>query len=78
MGGATGVPLAVALAAVRPDGEQRRGVFAPEAIVDRKQFFDLLAPLCDPVKRGIDELLLVSRSWEDVDLRSRLRAQLDR
>lgn len=73
MGGATGVPLAVALAAVRPDGEQRRGVFAAEGIVDRKEFFDLLAPLCSPKKRGMDDLLLISRSWENVDLREKLR-----
>lgn len=73
MGGATGVPLAVGLAAVRPDGEQRRGVFAAEGIVDRKQFFDLLAPLCSPKKRRMEDLLLISRSWEDVDLREKLR-----
>ena len=73
MGGATGVPLAVGLAAVRPDGEQRRGVFAAEGIVDRKQFFDLLAPLCSPEKRGMEDLLLISRSWENVDLREKMR-----
>lgn len=74
MGGATGVPLAVGLAALRPDGELRRGVFAPEGIVDRREFFDLLAPLCSPAKRDTDDLLLVSRSWEDTDLRAKLRA----
>jgi hypothetical protein len=73
MGGATGVPLAVGLAAIRPDGEQRRGVFAAEGIVDRRQFFDLLAPLCSPKKRGMEDLLMISRSWEDVDLRVKLR-----
>jgi saccharopine dehydrogenase-like NADP-dependent oxidoreductase len=73
MGGATGVPLAVGLAAVRPDGEQRRGVFAAEGLVDRQQFFDLLAPLCSPKKRGMEDLLLISRSWEDVELREKLR-----
>jgi len=73
MGGATGVPLAVGLASVRPDGEQRRGVFAAEGIVDRKEFFDLLAPLCSPKKRGMDDLLLISRSWENVELREKLR-----
>jgi len=78
MGGATGVPLAVGLAAIRPDGEQRRGVFAAEGIVDRRQFFDLLAPLCSPKKRGMEDLLLISRSWEDVDLREKLRAAVTR
>jgi saccharopine dehydrogenase-like NADP-dependent oxidoreductase len=73
MGGATGVPLAVGMAALRPDGELRRGVFAPEGIVDRKVFFDLLAPLCSPKKSSMDDLLLISRSWENVDLRTKLR-----
>jgi saccharopine dehydrogenase-like NADP-dependent oxidoreductase len=73
MGGATGVPLAVGLAALRPDGELRRGVFAPEGIVDRKEFFDLLAPLCTPEKSGMEDMLMISRSWENVDLRAKLR-----
>lgn len=73
MGGATGVPLATALACVRPDHSQMRGVFAPEAIVDPGAFFDRLAPLCDPIRRDRHDLLLVSRSWEARDLRAELR-----
>jgi len=69
MGGATGVPLAVGLAVLRPDLEQRRGVFAPEAIVDPGDFFDRLAPLCDPVRNSMADLLLISRSWERRSLR---------
>ncbi len=72
MGGATGVPLAVGLASLRPDGEQRRGVFAPEAIIDCKEFFDRLAPLCSPPKRDMEDLLLVSRSWENTKLRDKV------
>jgi hypothetical protein len=64
---------AVGMVALRPDGELRRGVFAPEGIVDRKVFFDLLAPLCSPKKSSMDDLLLISRSWENVDLRTKLR-----
>ena len=67
MGGATGVPLAVGLATLRPDGELRRGVFAPEGIVDRRRFFELLGPLCTPAKRGMEDLVLVSRSGEGVE-----------
>jgi saccharopine dehydrogenase-like NADP-dependent oxidoreductase len=73
MGGATGVPLAVGLAVLRPDGDVRRGVFPPEAIFDARTFFDRLAPYCAPAKTGAAELVLVSRSWEDVDLREVLR-----
>jgi len=72
MGGATGVPLALGLAIVRPEGEVRRGVFAAEAVVDADAFFERLAPLCTPAKRGRGELLLVSRSWEEHDLRVEL------
>jgi saccharopine dehydrogenase-like NADP-dependent oxidoreductase len=72
MGGATGVPLAVGLAAVRPDGDVPRGVFAPEAIIDPDAFFDRLAPLCTPKKKSRENLLLVSRSWENLSLRARL------
>ncbi len=68
MGGATGVPLATALGVIRPDGECKRGVFAPEAIADPRDFFDALAPLCDPVCRNGDDLTIVTRSWEATDL----------
>lgn len=73
MGGATGVPLAVGLAVLRPDGEQRRGVFAPEALIEPSSFFDALAPLCAPSQAGCHDLVIVSRSWADVDLPRRLR-----
>jgi saccharopine dehydrogenase-like NADP-dependent oxidoreductase len=75
MGGATGVPLAVGLAVARPDGEQKRGVFPPEAIIDPQAFFDRLAPLCHPVRRSAADLLLVSRSWEPRDLRAELASR---
>ena len=74
MGGATGVPLAVGLAVLQPTGQVERGVFAPEAILDAKAFFDRLAPYCRPRKAGAADLVLVSRSWEDVDLRETLRS----
>jgi saccharopine dehydrogenase-like NADP-dependent oxidoreductase len=77
MGGATGVPLAVGLAIVRPDASNRRGVFAPETIVDPGAFFDRLAPLCSPAKRDRGDLVLVSRSWETRDLRTELRRSVD-
>ena len=73
MGGATGVPLALGLDVLRPEGECKRGVFAPEALIDPDTFFDRLAPLCSPVKKNHRDLLLVSRSWEKRDLRSELR-----
>jgi saccharopine dehydrogenase-like NADP-dependent oxidoreductase len=73
MGGATGVPLAVGLAVVRPDTSERRGVFAAEAIIDPGAFFDRLAPLCSPAKHDHNDLVLISRSWESRDLRAELR-----
>ncbi|MBX3127466.1 MAG: saccharopine dehydrogenase NADP-binding domain-containing protein [Polyangiaceae bacterium] len=76
MGGATGVPLGLGLAVLRPEREQKRGVFAPEAIVDPDAFFNQLAPLCTPVMADRDALLLVSRSWERVELRAELERRL--
>lgn len=73
MGGATGVPLAVGLAVVRPDRDVPRGVFAPESIVDAGAFFDRIAPLCSPVKKDRGDLVAVSRSWESTTLRMKLR-----
>lgn len=75
MGGSTGVPLALALAMLQSGGEVKHGVFAPEAILDAKAFFDRLAPFCDPVKAGVADLVLVTRSWEDVGLREALRGK---
>jgi saccharopine dehydrogenase-like NADP-dependent oxidoreductase len=74
MGGATGVPLALGLAVVRPDTHPTPGVFAPEGIVDPDTFFARLAPRCSPPKSGRDALVLVSRSWEPRDLRAELAA----
>jgi saccharopine dehydrogenase-like NADP-dependent oxidoreductase len=74
MGGATGVPLALSLALTTVDPQRRRGVFAPEELVDPVRFFDLLAPICTPRRNGHGELVLLSRSWERRDLRADLRA----
>ena len=75
MGGATGVPLATALGVVRPALGTKCGVFPPEAIVDPTAFFDALAPLCSPVCTGVGDLVLLTRSWEPVDLARELGRQ---
>lgn len=72
MGGATGVPLAIGLSAVRPDLGTRCGVFTPETIVDPNAFFDALAPLCDPLCSDTDDLTVITRSWEPIDLAAAL------
>jgi saccharopine dehydrogenase-like NADP-dependent oxidoreductase len=72
MGGATGVPLAVGLAAARDILGKRPGVFAPEAILEPEAFFDRLAPLCDPVRGSSEDLMVLSESWQPSDLRTEL------
>ena len=67
MGGITGVPLAVGLSLLATGRITRTGVFAPEAGVDPDTFFDELAPLCEPQLSGVDDLVLVTRSWEEAD-----------
>ncbi len=62
MGGSTGVPLAVALSLFADGKIDRRGVSAPESVIDPDTFFDALAPLCTPPRSGSKEMLLVSTS----------------
>jgi hypothetical protein len=66
------VPLAVGLAVVRSILGSRPGVFPPEAIVDPIAFFNALAPLCDPVCEGAGDLVMLTRSWEHIDLATAL------
>jgi saccharopine dehydrogenase-like NADP-dependent oxidoreductase len=73
MGGATGVPLATVFGVVHPDAGTLRGVFPPEAIVDPTAFFDALAPLCTPVCSGVADLVILTRSWQSIDLAEELR-----
>lgn len=77
MGGATGVPLALGLAATRDVLGKRAGVFGPEAIVDPDRFFALLAPRCSPPRSSASDVVFVSRSWEPVDARAVLARLLD-
>ncbi len=78
MGGATGVPLAVGFQVARPDRAVRRGVFAPEQLVDPEAFFTALAPLCAPACASGEDLVLVSRSWEPADLATELARRFAR
>jgi saccharopine dehydrogenase-like NADP-dependent oxidoreductase len=64
MGGATGVPLAVGLSLFAEGRLERRGVFAPEGVMDPDAFFDALAPLCSPVFASGREMLAVTESSE--------------
>jgi saccharopine dehydrogenase-like NADP-dependent oxidoreductase len=76
MGGATGVPLATALGVVFPAAGKQCGVFPPEAVVDPTSFFDTLAPLCRPICSGVADLVILTRSWESVDLARELNRSL--
>ena len=70
MGGATGVPLAAGLAMFRND--LKPGVFAPEGIINPEKFLDVMAPLCNPPFQTASDILVVSRSWEDGDIREKV------
>ncbi|MBU2488029.1 MAG: saccharopine dehydrogenase NADP-binding domain-containing protein [Proteobacteria bacterium] len=72
MGGATGVPLAVGASLMARGRITRRGVFAPEAVLDPKEFFDNLAPLCSPPRKNANQLVLTTRSWEPARVADRL------
>lgn len=76
MAGATGVPLAVGAFLVLSGKVKDRGVFAPEGAFDPVEFFDVLAPLCSPAMKNAEDLLLITRSWENPDLRAILQKRL--
>jgi saccharopine dehydrogenase-like NADP-dependent oxidoreductase len=59
MAGATGIPLAIGLRMLCEGALPRRGVFAPEDVIDPVTFFDALAPYCDPPLRGAAEMVHV-------------------
>lgn len=62
MGGSTGVPMAVGLSLFAGGKIDRRGVCAPESVVDPDAFFDELAPLCSPPLADSRAMLLVTTS----------------
>ncbi len=62
MGGATGVPLAVALSLFADGKIERQGVSTPETAIDPDTFFDALAPLCTPARTGSTDIVLVNLS----------------
>lgn len=68
MAGVTGIPLAIATDLILKGKVRKHGVFAPEGVVTPEIFFSHLAPLCDPQKSGINDLILTTRSWEDISL----------
>lgn len=70
MGGATGVPLAAGLSMFRQ--KLKPGVYAPEGIIDPLALLNVMAPLCDPPFKDASEILLVTRSWEDEDIRIKI------
>ncbi len=71
MGGATGIPLAAGLTFLN-DRTPEPGVYAPEGIIDPEKFLDVMAPLCDPPLADSSRMVLVTRSWEDEDIRKKI------
>jgi saccharopine dehydrogenase-like NADP-dependent oxidoreductase len=77
LGGTTGIPLGVGVSMLLRGQIPRKGVFAPEAGVDPRQFLDRLAPLCVPPRASGSALTLVTRSWRPKSLLEELRSTLD-
>jgi saccharopine dehydrogenase-like NADP-dependent oxidoreductase len=57
MGGATGIPMAIGLNMLGQGKITRKGVFAPEAVIDPDDFFDELGPLCRDKRAGSRDML---------------------
>jgi hypothetical protein len=64
MAGVTGAPLAAGVSLLAAGKVKGHGVCAPESAFEPRDFFNALAPLCSPAKRSMDDLLLVTRSWD--------------
>jgi len=62
MGAMTGIPMAIGLRMLAEGRIERRGVFAPEAVIDPDVFFDELAPFCEPKAASGRELVVTSIS----------------
>ena len=60
MANSTGVPLALGLRQILEGRIATPGVFAPEAVIEPDDFFDQLAPYCDPPMARSSEILHVT------------------
>lgn len=60
MGGATGVPFAVAAAMLARGSISKRGVYAPEGCIDPDEFFNTIAPHCGAKGVPVEALTQVS------------------
>lgn len=60
---------------MRPDpllGKTKSGVYAPEGIIEPRRLLDVMAPLCNPPFKDASKMLLITRSWEEEDIRQRI------
>ena len=57
MGGATGVPQALAIPLLEKMRERKVGVFVPEELIDPDDFFDALAPHCSGDHKSKDTIV---------------------
>ena len=62
MGAITGVPMALALKMFADGLVDRKGVFAPENLIEPDTFFNELAPLCTPECGSAEELVEIVTS----------------
>jgi hypothetical protein len=59
MGGNTGLPLAIAVQLLHAGRVGRRGVLAPEAALDPREFFTAYAEMMDPPRSDPGDVLAV-------------------
>ena len=60
MDGVTGIPLALGLRQLLDRRIDETGVHPPESVIQAGPLLGALAPLRDPVKRRLDELIVVT------------------
>ncbi len=62
MGGITGVPLAATLKLLHNGKLNKKGVFAPEHAIQPDDYFEVLAPFCNPQKKDSTDLVKITVS----------------
>ena len=66
MGEATGIPLACGLKLLIDGKISKKGVFAPEGVIDPHDFFNELAKISDVLNNKSSEKISFFRSWEQI------------
>lgn len=73
MGEATGIPLAMGVSLMLDGAINQRGVSAVEAIIEPDAMFRKMLPFCVPAVQSVQDLILISSSWQNQSIAASLQ-----